>query len=143
MISALTNSGAVSHGIVLPILLLGTISIGLAQSQPLQYNQNPANLAILHDAWAKWQEAIPFEKAGNFVPAAVCLKNATRLAAQVPKTELMNGDLLLIAQIHTAYAKTLYQEIGAPPNEQTWSAYLQAADDAKTAIDRAGHADRK
>ena len=140
MISALTDRRAVSHSIVLPILLLGTISIGLAQSQPLQYNRNPANLAILHDAWAKWQEAIPFEKTGNLAPAAICLQNAIRLAAQVPKTELTNGDLLLIAQIQTAYAKTLYQAIGAPPNEQAWSAYLRAADDAKTAIDSAGHA---
>ena len=140
MPSTLTAGSAASRCVALPILLLGTISIGFAQSQPLQYSQNPAYQAILHDARAKWKEANEFEETGNVVPAAIRLQNATRLAAQVPRAELTNGELLFIAQLQTAYARIRYQAITVQPNEQTWSAYLQSADDAKTAIDTAGYA---
>jgi hypothetical protein len=125
---------------MLPLLLGCSISIGSGQTQPPRSGHLPANRAILGAALAKWKEAIPFERTGNWIPAAICLENAARIAAQAPKDELTGDDLLFIAQMQTAYAEARYQAISAQPGEQTWRAYLQAADDAKAAIDNAGRA---
>lgn len=125
---------------LLPIVLVGTIASASAQNTPLQINQDPTKVAIFKKAAAKWRDSEAFAKVGNVTPAAISLQAATQLVAQVPKSQLADGDLMFIAYMETAYAGARYQEVGAQPNAQTWGAYLQAADEAKVAIDAAGSA---
>jgi len=109
------------------------------QSQTLELDPNPNNRAIFSSASAKWTEAIVFEKAGNEIPAALSLQSAIRLTGQIPKPSLTGGDLLFIAQLETAHARVRYRLVTIQPNADTWKEYLQAADEAKVAIDAAGH----
>ena len=82
----------------------------------------------------KWNEADSFQRSGNPIPAILSSKNAIGIAAQVPQQELMTGDFLFIAQLHTAYAGARYRAVSLQPNEQTWGSYLKAADDAKAVL---------
>lgn len=137
---ALSNCVRRSRSVALTSLAVSTIAIVFARANPAGEDPAAGSRAVLQSAWLKWKEAVPFEKTSNWIPAAICLQNAIQLAAQAPRAQLTNNDLVFIAQLHSAYAAARYQVMSAQPSEQTWSAYLQAADNAKSAIDSAGHA---